>query len=107
MDGIPVTAPGEPSSAAEARRVDRGQRLFVLDSESLEAGLPAVERAAAPDAVEILPVMRVAPRLREASPSVHRRRPHPDAGPGRGGFSPLGRSGTNQREARSGACAKE
>jgi glycerol uptake operon antiterminator len=30
------------------------QRLFVLDSESLEAGLPAVEKAA-PDAVEILP----------------------------------------------------
>ncbi len=30
------------------------QRLFVLDSESLEAGLPAVERAA-PDAVEVLP----------------------------------------------------
>jgi glycerol uptake operon antiterminator len=30
------------------------QRLFVLDSESLEAGLPTVEKAA-PDAVEILP----------------------------------------------------
>ncbi len=30
------------------------QRLFVLDSESLAVGLPAVERAA-PDAVEILP----------------------------------------------------
>lgn len=30
------------------------QRLFVLDSESLEAGLPTVEKAA-PDAVEMLP----------------------------------------------------
>jgi glycerol uptake operon antiterminator len=30
------------------------QRLFVLDSESLETGLPAVQRAA-PDAVEVLP----------------------------------------------------
>lgn len=30
------------------------QRLFVLDSESLEAGLPTVARAA-PDAVEVLP----------------------------------------------------
>jgi glycerol uptake operon antiterminator len=30
------------------------QRLFVLDSESMAAGLPTVEKAA-PDAVEVLP----------------------------------------------------
>jgi glycerol uptake operon antiterminator len=44
------------------------QRLFVLDSESLEAGLPAVERAA-PDAVEVLPgviLPLIAPRLKQA-----------------------------------------
>jgi glycerol uptake operon antiterminator len=44
------------------------QRLFVLDSESLEAGLPAVERAA-PDAVEVLPGVifpLIAARLRGA-----------------------------------------
>ncbi len=44
------------------------QRLFVLDSESLEAGLPTVERAA-PDAVEVLPAViypLIAARLREA-----------------------------------------
>jgi glycerol uptake operon antiterminator len=42
------------------------QRFFVLDSESLEAGLPAVERAA-PDAVEVLPgvvLPLIAPRLK-------------------------------------------
>jgi glycerol uptake operon antiterminator len=41
------------------------QRLFVLDSESLESGVPAVERAG-PDAVEVLPGLilpAVAPRL--------------------------------------------
>lgn len=41
------------------------QRLFILDSESLEAGLPAVARAA-PDAVEVLPGVvfpMIAPRL--------------------------------------------
>jgi glycerol uptake operon antiterminator len=44
------------------------QRLFVLDSESLEAGLPTVERAA-PDAVEVLPGVifpLIAARLRGA-----------------------------------------
>jgi len=45
------------------------QRLFVLDSESLEAGLPSVERAA-PDAVEVLPgviLPLIAERLRRAA----------------------------------------
>jgi len=45
------------------------QRLFVLDSESLEAGLPSVERAT-PDAVEVLPgviLPLIAERLRQAS----------------------------------------
>lgn len=45
------------------------QRLFVLDSESLEAGLPAVARAG-PDAVEILPGLilpLIARRLRLGS----------------------------------------
>jgi glycerol uptake operon antiterminator len=44
------------------------QCLFVLDSESLEAGLPAVERAG-PDAVEVLPGVifpLIAARLRGA-----------------------------------------
>jgi glycerol uptake operon antiterminator len=45
------------------------QRLFVLDSESLEAGLPSVERAA-PDAVEVLPgviLPLIAERLKGAA----------------------------------------
>ncbi len=45
------------------------QRLFVLDSESLETGLPAVERAG-PDAVEILPgviLPLIARRLRQSA----------------------------------------
>lgn len=45
------------------------QRLFVLDSESLEAGLPTVERAA-PDAMELLPgviLPLIAPRLKNGS----------------------------------------
>lgn len=45
------------------------QRLFVLDSESLESGLPAVEKAR-PDAVEILPGVifpLIADRLRKRS----------------------------------------
>jgi glycerol uptake operon antiterminator len=45
------------------------QRLFVLDSESLEAGLPTVLRAA-PDAVEVLPgviLPLIAARLKEGS----------------------------------------
>jgi len=45
------------------------QRLFVLDSESLEAGLPSVGRAA-PDAVELLPgviLPVIAERLHDAS----------------------------------------
>lgn len=45
------------------------QRLFVLDSESLETGLPAVERAG-PDAVEVLPgvvLPHITARLRQAS----------------------------------------
>jgi glycerol uptake operon antiterminator len=44
------------------------QRIFVLDSESLEAGLPTVERAG-PDAVEVLPgviLPLIAARLRGA-----------------------------------------
>lgn len=45
------------------------QRLFVLDSESLEAGLPTVQRAG-PDAVEVLPgviLPLIAIRLKEGS----------------------------------------
>jgi glycerol uptake operon antiterminator len=45
------------------------QRLFVLDSESLEAGLPTVLRAA-PDAVEVLPgviLPLIAGRLKEGA----------------------------------------
>jgi glycerol uptake operon antiterminator len=45
------------------------QRLFALDSESLESGLPTVQRAA-PDAVEVLPgviLPLIAERLRAAS----------------------------------------
>jgi glycerol uptake operon antiterminator len=53
VDGI-VTTRGNLIGPAKREGLIAVQRLFVLDSESLEAGLPAVERAA-PDAVEVLP----------------------------------------------------
>ncbi len=53
VDGI-VTTRGNLIGPAKREGLVAVQRLFVLDSESLEAGLPAVERAA-PDAVEVLP----------------------------------------------------
>jgi glycerol uptake operon antiterminator len=53
IDGILTT---RSNLVAPARRegLVAVQRLFVLDSESLAAGLPTVEKAA-PDAVEVLP----------------------------------------------------
>lgn len=53
VDGILTT---RSNLVAPARRegLIAVQRLFVLDSESLAAGLPTVEKAA-PDAVEVLP----------------------------------------------------
>jgi glycerol uptake operon antiterminator len=53
VDGI-VTTRGNLIGPAKREGLIAVQRLFVLDSDSLEAGLPAVERAA-PDAVEVLP----------------------------------------------------
>jgi len=53
IDGI-VTTRGNLIGPAKREGLIAVQRLFVLDSESLEAGEPAVERAA-PDAVEVLP----------------------------------------------------
>jgi len=53
VDGI-VTTRGNLIGPAKREGLIAVQRLFVLDSESLEVGVPAVERAA-PDAVEILP----------------------------------------------------
>ena len=53
VDGI-VTTRGKLIGPAKREGLIAVQRLFVLDSESLEAGVPAVERAA-PDAVEVLP----------------------------------------------------
>jgi len=53
VDGI-VTTRGNLIGPAKREGLIAVQRLFVLDSESLEAGVPAVERAA-PDAVEVLP----------------------------------------------------
>jgi len=53
VDGI-LTTRGNLIGPAKREGLIAVQRLFVLDSESLEAGLPAVERAA-PDAVEVLP----------------------------------------------------
>ena len=53
VDGI-LTTRGNLIGPAKREGLISVQRLFALDSESLEAGLPAVERAA-PDAVEVLP----------------------------------------------------
>lgn len=64
VDGI-VTTRIALISPAKKEGVIAVQRLFVLDSESLEVGLPAVEKAA-PDAVEILPgviLPTIAPQL--------------------------------------------
>jgi glycerol uptake operon antiterminator len=53
VDGI-LTTRGNLIGPAKREGLVAVQRLFLLDSESLEVGLPAVERAA-PDAVEVLP----------------------------------------------------
>ncbi len=53
VDGI-LTTRSNLISPAKREGLIAVQRLFVLDSESLEAGLPTVEKAA-PDAVEMLP----------------------------------------------------
>lgn len=53
VDGI-LTTRGNLIGPAKREGLIAVQRLFALDSESLEAGLPAVARAA-PDAVEVLP----------------------------------------------------
>jgi len=68
VDGI-VTTRGNLIGPAKREGLIAVQRLFVLDSESLEAGLPAVERAA-PDAVEVLPgviLPLIAARLKSAN----------------------------------------
>jgi glycerol uptake operon antiterminator len=65
VDGI-LTTRANLIGPAKREGLVAVQRLFVLDSESLEAGLPAVERAA-PDAVEVLPGVTfplIASRLR-------------------------------------------
>lgn len=67
VDGV-LTTRGNLIGPAKREGVIAIQRLFVLDSESLEAGLPAVERAG-PDAVEVLPgviLPLIADRLRGA-----------------------------------------
>jgi glycerol uptake operon antiterminator len=67
IDGI-LTTRANLIGPAKREGLIAVQRLFVLDSESLEAGLPAVERAA-PDAVEVLPgviLPLIAPRLKGA-----------------------------------------
>ncbi len=67
VDGI-LTTRANLIGPAKREGLVAVQRLFVLDSESLEAGLPAVERAA-PDAVEVLPGVifpLIAARLRGA-----------------------------------------
>jgi len=64
VDGI-LTTRANLIGAAKKEGLIAIQRLFVLDSESLEAGLPTVEKAA-PDAVEILPgliLLAIAPQL--------------------------------------------
>jgi glycerol uptake operon antiterminator len=64
VDGI-LTTRSNLISPAKREGLIAIQRLFVLDSESLEAGLPTVERAAA-DAVEMLPgviLPTIAPEL--------------------------------------------
>jgi len=53
VDGI-LTTRSNLVSPARREGLIAVQRLFVLDSESLAAGLPTVEKAA-PDAVEVLP----------------------------------------------------
>jgi glycerol uptake operon antiterminator len=53
VDGI-LTTRSNLISPAKREGLIAIQRLFVLDSESLEAGLPTVEKAG-PDAVEVLP----------------------------------------------------
>ncbi len=53
VDGI-LTTRSNLVSPARREGLIAVQRLFVLDSESLTAGLPTVEKAA-PDAVEVLP----------------------------------------------------
>lgn len=68
VDGI-LTTRANLIGPAKREGLIAVQRLFLLDSESLETGLPAVERAA-PDAVEILPgviLPLLAPRLGRAS----------------------------------------
>ena len=68
VDGI-LTTRANLIGPAKREGLIAVQRLFVLDSESLEAGLPAVERAA-PDAVEVLPgviLPLIAARLKAAS----------------------------------------
>ncbi len=68
VDGI-LTTRGNLIGPAKRDGLIAVQRLFVLDSESLESGLPAVERAA-PDAVEVLPGLilpLIAARLQGAS----------------------------------------
>lgn len=68
VDGI-VTTRGNLIGPAKREGLIAVQRLFVLDSESLEAGVPAVERAA-PDAVEVLPgvvLPLIAARLKSAN----------------------------------------
>jgi glycerol uptake operon antiterminator len=68
VDGI-LTTRANLINPARREGLIAVQRLFVLDSESLEAGLPTVARAA-PDAVEVLPgviLPLIAPRLKEGS----------------------------------------
>jgi len=68
VDGI-LTTRSNLISPARREGLIAVQRLFVLDSESLEAGLPTVARAA-PDAVEVLPgviLPLIAARLKTGS----------------------------------------
>jgi glycerol uptake operon antiterminator len=67
VDGV-LTTRGNLIGPAKREGLVAIQRLFVLDSDSLEAGLPAVARAG-PDAVEVLPgviLPLIADRLRHA-----------------------------------------
>ncbi len=68
VDGV-LTTRANLIGAARKEGLIAIQRLFALDSESLEAGLPTVQRAGA-DAVEVLPgviLPVIAERLRGAS----------------------------------------
>jgi glycerol uptake operon antiterminator len=68
VDGI-LTTRANLIGPAKREGLIAVQRLFVLDSESLETGLPAVERAG-PDAVEVLPgviLPLIARRLRHGT----------------------------------------